>query len=58
MKEYEVVMVGPTWTKDFFVPHPTEPDVLSVKTWVVFSPHTREPIDFKARHDFSFLLHK
>jgi len=38
MKEYAVVSAGPTWTKDFFVPHPTELDVLSVKTWVVFSP--------------------
>ena len=38
MKEYAVVSAGPTWTKDFFVPHPTELNVLSVKTWVVFSP--------------------
>jgi len=38
MKEYAVVSAGPTWTKHFFVPYPTEPDVLSVKTWVVFSP--------------------
>lgn len=43
---------APTWTKDFFVPHPTEPDVLSVKTWVLFSPHTREQGPAKARHRF------
>ena len=40
MKENAVVSVGPTRTKDFFV------------------PRIREPIGFKARHDFSFLLHK